>query len=211
MLEIDLAGARVALLAQKALWWAARKTLVVADVHWGKSGHFRKHGIAIPGAATVRDGQRLADLVRSTGAERLVFAGDLFHSRHNQEVDDFGHWRAQHAGLHIDLVLGNHDILPADAYEAWNLKVHREILDLAPFCIAHDAVESPLYVLHGHLHPGIKLYGAGRQSLALSCFADDGRRMILPAFGDFTGRHFLVGSRFRHLYAVGESEVIRIK
>jgi DNA ligase-associated metallophosphoesterase len=211
MLQIDLKGEEVQLLPQKALWWPAQNTLVVADVHWAKTGHFRKHGIAVPASATVRDGQRLAALIAMTGAGRLIFAGDLFHSRHNKEVDDFGHWRASHSDLQIDLVLGNHDILPAAAYDQWNLTVYREQLVLEPFCIAHDHLDSAQFVLHGHIHPGIRLYGTGRQSLALSCFAQDSKRMILPAFGDFTGCYFLEQSSFRHLYAVGEKEVIQIK
>src|SRR5690349_2361179 len=90
MTEILLQGASLVLLPERAVWWPDRKTLVVADVHWGKSAHFRKHGIPMPGGTQDRDSLRLARLIREYGAERLVIAGDLFHSRHNAEVADFG-------------------------------------------------------------------------------------------------------------------------
>ena len=47
-------------------------------------------------------------------ADLLLIAGDLFHSRQNNEVEQFGHWRSQHTSVHIDLVTGNQDILPGE-------------------------------------------------------------------------------------------------
>jgi DNA ligase-associated metallophosphoesterase len=212
MLEIELAGEHVALLPQRALWWPAQKSLIIADVHWGKSGHFRRHGIALPQKTGQRDEMRLAALVSNFKAERLIIAGDLFHSTDNAEVENFSHWRTAHHSLHIDFVMGNHDILPAARYEGWKLEVHREKLLLHPFCISHDSIkDEEAFVIHGHIHPGIKLYGRGRQALSLACFAQDKDRMILPAFGSFTGCFYLEQTQFSRLYAVGEEEVIQVR
>lgn len=211
-MEIDLAGERVTLLPQKALWWPAQKTLFIADVHWGKAGHFRKHGIALPRKTGQADDARLAALVRNFGAEQLVIAGDLFHSADNAEVENFTHWRAAHPDLRIHFVMGNHDILPHDRYAGWGLEVHPATLSLGPFYISHDdSKDVDKFLIHGHIHPGVKMYGRGREGLSLACFAQDGHRMILPAFGSFTGCYYLHQSDFRHLYGVGDEAVIQIK
>ena len=211
MLEIELAGERVSLLPQKALWWPAQKTLMIADVHWGKGGHFRKHGIALPMRTGQANETRLAALIRNHDAERLIIAGDLFHSADNAEVENFTHWRAAHSGLHIDFVVGNHDILRLERYEAWGLTLHPHTLELSPFLIAHDCVESNLFVIHGHIHPGVRVNGRGRAGVAVSCFAQDANRMILPAFGAFTGNYYLRVEDFEKMYAVAEEEVIQLR
>ena len=59
MLEIELEGEKIALLPERALYWPAQHTLIVADLHWGKAGHFRKNGIAIPAQAQQRSAYAL--------------------------------------------------------------------------------------------------------------------------------------------------------
>lgn len=211
MVEIELAGERVLLLVQRALWWPSQKTLIIADVHWGKAGHFRRHGIAMPVRAGQSNETKLAALIKDLGTERLLIAGDLFHSADNAEVENFTHWRRAHESLHIDFVMGNHDILSRERYAGWNLTLHPETLHLAPFLIAHDCVESAHFVIHGHIHPGVRIGGRGRAGVAVACFAQDARRMILPAFGAFTGNYYLEPARFTAMYAVGEDEVIRLR
>jgi DNA ligase-associated metallophosphoesterase len=210
MLQISLQGEEMALLPQRALYWPAQKTLIVADLHWGKSGHFRKHGIAIPGSTQTQDEIRLATLVREYAIERLIIAGDLFHSRHNKEVDLFTHWRNAHSSLHIDFVTGNHDILAPELYDNWNLSIHHEGLQAVPFYIAHDeAADCGSFCIHGHIHPAVRITGKGRASIKLSCFAQDANRLILPAFGEFTGNYLLEPSHHRHIYVIAGSEVVK--
>src|ERR1044071_1772764 len=176
MLDIVLQGESVKLLAERALYWPAQKMLIVADLHWGKSAHFRKHGIAIPGSTQTRDEVKLARLVREYSAERLVIAGDMFHSRHNAEVDIFTHWRNAHQSLHIDLVPGNHDILPKEMYTGWNLQLHDQ-LKTSPFLIVHDApADCTDFCIHGHVHPAIRISRRGHNSIKLCCFCEDENR-----------------------------------
>jgi DNA ligase-associated metallophosphoesterase len=212
MLGIQLCGEEIFLLPEKALWWPAQQTLILSDVHWGKSGHFRKHGIAVPLGSQQQDEQKLSGLIHSLAPHRLIFAGDLFHSSHNKEIDTFGDWRKAHSNLHIDLVAGNHDILPEDFFASWNVMLYRETLLLSPFLIAHDDVrEAGFFTIHGHVHPGIKIYGKGRQSMALSCFCEEKNRLILPAFGSFTGRYYVEADQFNHVYVVAENIVLQWK
>ncbi len=213
MLQMDLEGEAIALLAERALWWEKEKTLIVADIHWGKSAHFRKHGIAIPLQTQTNDEMRLANLLRGKKAERLVIAGDLFHSKTNMQVDFFSHFRNHHQSLHIDLVIGNHDILNEEQYNSFDLAHHKDCFTMLPFCIAHDKIDSEHFVIHGHIHPALRIKSKGynQPTLKLCCFAQDDERMILPAFGQFTGTCVLDETNYKHLYLVAESEVIQWK
>ena len=76
----SLAGERVELLADRALYWPAGETLFVADVHLGKAAAFRAGGIALPRGGTQADLARLAALLARTHARRLVVLGDFLHA-----------------------------------------------------------------------------------------------------------------------------------
>lgn len=212
-MELTLQGVQLSLLAERAIWWKQEKTLIVADLHWGKAGHFRKHGIAIPAQSQTKDEQRLAQLLQQTGAERLVIAGDLFHSHHNAQVEMFRHFRQHHRTLQMELVIGNHDILEDQVYDDLQLTFHKECLDIAPFCIAHDFIASSHFVIHGHVHPALRIKSPGynQPALRLCCFAQDDKRMILPAFGKFTGTHLLNPTLFQQLYLIADDKVIAWK
>ena len=200
------------LLSQKAVYWTKEKTLIAADLHWGKTGHFRKNGVAIPASSQHGDEIILSNLIRSTGAERLIIAGDFFHSKENNETLSFKHWRNAHESLEMVLVMGNHDILPEERYEEWGLKVYHEIMDVGPFIISHDVLDNPnKFYLHGHLHPSCKVKGKTRFSVTLPCFCIDKQRMILPAFGSFTGSKKIHQPNFKEIYVVAEDAVVQWK
>lgn len=210
--ELLLQGERLYLLPERAVWWPAQKTLIVSDLHWGKSAHFRKHGIPMPGGTQEKDSMRLAGLVRQYGTERMIIAGDCFHSQHNKEVDGFGTWRAAHAALHIDFIPGNHDILPLHFYDDWRLTVHEQGLLTAPFFISHDEVQAPAhFTIHGHIHPGVRLQGPGRYAFPLPAFCIGVDCMVLPAFGQFTGCHLVKASSYRQVFVIGDGKVLQWK
>lgn len=212
MHEISLEGEQLYLLPERAIWWPAQRAIILSDVHWGKSAHFRKHGIPMPGSTQERDAGRLAAIIRRHDAAQLIIAGDLFHSRHNSEVDDFSHWRSLHAGLRIQFVMGNHDILPAHFYQSLHFEVHREGLEIGPFYIAHDDVpRAGRYTIHGHLHPGVSMRGLGMKAVSLPCFCIGGHAMVLPAFGRFTGCKRIEPAHYKHVYVVGEEKVLQLK
>lgn len=212
MLQIELQGETICLLPEKAIYWLAQKAIIVADLHWGKTGHFRKHGIAIPVNTQVNDEIRLAGIIQQYKAERLIVAGDLFHSVHNNEVESFGHWRDSHPDLQIDLVIGNHDILDSSLYTKWNIALHQEILNIGPFTISHDNIETADgFVLHGHVHPSVKLVQNRHMGIKLPCFCQTAGKMLLPAFGDFTGSKLQEIEAHQHIYVITETEVIQWK
>lgn len=193
------------------MWWPVQKTLIVADLHWGKTAHFRKHGIAVPLDTQQKDEQRLAQLVSNCAAERLIVAGDMFHSRENKEVDNFAHWREAHQQLAIDLVIGNHDILPEEHYTAHGIYLHEEVLDAGSFMFSHDELEAPeKFYIHGHIHPCYSIQARGRnKNVRLPCFCMNRQRMVLPSFGGFTGSHDITGDGYENIYLVAEKDVIQ--
>lgn len=185
-LDIVLGGEPVRLLADRALYWPARRRLLLADLHLGKADTFRAAGIALPRGGTALDLSRIASLVEASGARAVWVLGDLLHGR-----IDLSSWRAawnafraRHPRLEFAVVDGNHDRalhragldieLPGDA-----------VLD-GPFVLRHAPGRDPRgHVLCGHLHPVLKLPGQPRTPaywLQPGC-------TVLPAFSAFTGGH----------------------
>jgi len=195
---VTLAGERVELFAERALYWPRGRTLFVADVHLGKAAAFRAGGVPLPGGSTAADLARLARLIAATRAERLVVLGDFLHAaagRTDALAQAFAAWRERHRALSLTLVRGNHDERAGDPPEAWGIEVVAEPHPAAPFLLCHappeddDPASGALfgYALSGHVHPGVRISGAGAQSERLPCFVLGKNRAILPAFGRFTG------------------------
>lgn len=203
------------LLPQKAIYWQQQKALIIADVHFGKVGHFRKAGIAIPRDMEQNDLATLSDLIYEYQAEKLLFLGDLFHSDMNNDWDWFILWRSQFPQLQIILIKGNHDIIADSNYERLNIQLHDELL-IAPFLMLHHPLsETQLqtaagYVLCGHIHPGVSLSGRARQSVTLPCFAFGSKQAILPSFGKFTGKVAIRSQQTDQIFAVLKDKVIAI-
>ncbi|MFT6748906.1 MAG: metallophosphoesterase superfamily enzyme, partial [Flavobacterium sp.] len=62
----------------------------------------------------------------------------------------------------------------------------------------------------GHIHPGIKLKGKGKQFVKLSCFYVKENQIILPSFGTFTGNYFVSPTKNEQIYAIVDKEVVKI-
>src|SRR5688500_20381215 len=93
---------------ERTLFWEDQRTLIAADLHVGKTGHFRKEGIAVPQAVYRDDLHRLLSQILFFKAERLIIVGDLTHSSANLEMDLFRRWRKDFPLLEVVLVKGNH-------------------------------------------------------------------------------------------------------
>jgi uncharacterized protein len=104
--EVDLRGERVQLLPQRALFWPAQRTLIVADTHFAKDDIFRRAGIALPRGPAIADLQRLSMLITQHQAQRLLILGDFVHGALHTG-DSFWHafrvWRTSHAQLNIEV------------------------------------------------------------------------------------------------------------
>lgn len=189
--EHVVAGERVVMLPERALWLPLHHTLLVADLHWGKAAAIRAAHVPVPSGTTSADLERLSQALLRTGATRLVVLGDLLHARHGRHPDTLGTiatWRMQHAALRIDLVRGNHDAHAGDPPAELEIQCTSEALRIGAFIGLHEPAErEDGYVIAGHLHPHVSLGGRGRQHVRLPAFVFGPRRAVLPAFSSFTG------------------------
>jgi DNA ligase-associated metallophosphoesterase len=211
MFEIDVGGVRLGLLAQRAAYLVDERCLLVADAHIGKAVSFRRLGVPVPRGTTAQTLQALSDALAATGAERVVFLGDLLHSRHAHApgaLDALAAWRRQHAALELLLVRGNHDDHAGDPPPNLGISAVDEPLHLGGLALCHHPQSHPgAYVLAGHLHPCVTLAGQAHQRLRLPCFHFGATFGVLPAFGAFTGMQVLRPQAGDRVFVVAGQEV----
>ncbi len=211
---MDVRGERLVLLPERAVYWPRRKALLVADTHWGKAAAFRAASVAVPAGTTEDDLGRLDRALRRTGARRLLVLGDLLHARTGRApatLDAVARWRERNRRLRITLVRGNHDVRAGDPPPEWDFEVVDEPHDLAPFRLRHHPAEKGSeYVLAGHLHPAVRLYGPGDMVERLPCFRFGRAEALLPAFGSFTGTALIHPRPGDRIFVLADGEVIAV-
>src|SRR4029079_7581374 len=126
------------LTALRSIFWEEQKALIVSDLHFGKTGHFRKSGIPVPQTIYKEDLQRLVSLLNYFKPAQLIVVGDFFHSHENTELDLFKRWGNDFPDLKIILVRGNHDILKDSWYKEADIEVIEKELLQRPFLFMHD-------------------------------------------------------------------------
>jgi len=195
----------VVLHAGRALEWPRARTLFVADVHLGKAAAFRAGGVPLPRGSTASDLDRLARLITQTNAARLVVLGDFLHAKAGRVAaltQAFVAWRARHAHVDVLLVRGNHDTRAGDPPPEWRVRCVDEPHALPPFLACHHLADPRSgYALCGHVHPGVRIAGAG-ESARLPCFVLGRERAILPAFGRFTGLADIAAAHDERIVAI---------
>lgn len=198
--------------SQRSIFWEEEKVLIVSDLHFGKTGHFRKWGIGVPQNIYKEDLQRLVNLLHHFQPSQLIVVGDFFHSSVNTELDWFKRWRDDFSHIKVILVRGNHDILKDSWYEETAIDVIYPTLQLGPFLFSHDQCDanSSLYSFCGHIHPGILVHGLGKQSLRFPCFYFGQTHCILPAFSKFTGAVAMDKAAAKAVYAIVENELVKM-
>ncbi len=197
----------------RAIFWEDEKALIVSDTHFGKTGHFRKHGIAVPPQVYQEDLQRFFNLIHEFKVEKIIIVGDFFHSVANEELNLFLKWRKDFLSIHFILVRGNHDILHNNWYTSADIKVHDGVFTLKGFQFVHDPAalaptEKTLFTFSGHIHPGISIKGMAKQSLKFPCFYFTQQQCILPAFSKFSGLKIMKQKRGTQIFILNEEAVI---
>ena len=207
---VALAGERLWLLARKAVYWPARRLLIIADIHFGKAAAFRALGVPVPHGTTTQNLQALDALLAAHDCAEIVFLGDFLHARAAHAAATVAAmlaWRARHPGVRLTVVRGNHDAHAGDPAAALGIRMVDEphtVGDLS-FC-HHPDTPAPGYVLAGHVHPVFHLR-AGRGSLRLPCFLLRANRAILPAFGAFTGGHAVRPAAGERVYVTADAAI----
>jgi uncharacterized protein len=210
-LEIEVAGERLILHPEKVLWWPARRTLFLADTHFGKAATFRAHGVPISDETLQHDLGRLSSVIDSTGCQRLIVLGDLIHARRGRSpvtLNRVSEWRRAHPAIAIELVRGNHDRAAGPPLDDWNITILPDSFRDGPFVCRHDPVAAEDgFVLAGHLHPKILLPLEAGGKVKLACFWRRPGLLVLPAFGSFIDSAVVQPENGDSVYAVGEGAV----
>lgn len=211
--EIELARERLWLLPERAAYWPRLKTLLIADAHLGKAAAFRHAGVPVPSGTTDENLQRLTTLIETLDTERVVFLGDMLHSRvaRVSSAEAFIRWRAHHAAVEMILVRGNHDRHAGDPPCEWQVECVDDpmIVDDIALCHMPRAVEGT-YAIAGHTHPAATLTGHAREHVRLPCFLFTQTYAILPAFGPFTGMADVEAGKGDRLYVVAGDRVLDV-
>jgi DNA ligase-associated metallophosphoesterase len=213
------------LTTDRTMYWEEEKALIVSDLHFGKTGHFRKSGIAVPSSLYKEDLQRLVTQIQYFQPSQLIIVGDMFHSHANKELELFLKWRSDLSEINIQLIRGNHDILKEDWYEYAGIQLNRQNYSVNNFHFVHDItdqlnhkegfVKNPVkgsaYFFSGHIHPGIRIHGSGKQSLCFPCFYFGKKYAVLPAFSRFTGVAMIYPEAEEQVFAIVDQELIRLQ
>jgi uncharacterized protein len=180
MHAFTLAGADLIALPSGALFWPAEALLCVSDLHFGKSERLaRRGGSLLPPYETRATLERLDADIEATKARQVVCLGDSFDdltAAEGLDPDDQLWLTRLMAGREWIWIEGNHDAGPVDLGGS-----HLAQLSLAPLQFRHIATDKTPEI-SGHYHPKARL--AGR---AMRCFLLDSQRLILPAYGAYTG------------------------
>lgn len=185
--RIRLNGADLTADPSGALVWPARRTVVVADLHLEKGSAFAARGQLLPPYDTRATLERLAALIAKHRPERLVCLGDSFHdSEAGERLAAADRARLQRLTGSCDWVwiAGNHDPEPPDDLGG---RIAAELID-GPLAFRHQARANRGVAgeVSGHWHPKAAVHLPPKR-ISAPCFVSDGRRLVLPAFGAYTG------------------------
>lgn len=186
MVPFSFAGHALAALPEGALFWPARRALLVADLHFEKASWFARFGQMLPPYDSIATLSALAKLVESTEAAEIWCLGDSFHdaagcerlSPHAQQV-----LRGLTASRRWTWITGNHDSGMVDRCGG---EVVAEAM-VNGLVLRHEAESRETRPeLSGHFHPKLRVRVRGR-SVSRRCFVATASKLILPAFGALTG------------------------
>lgn len=180
-------GERLMLDPAGAAFWPARHVLVVSDLHLEKGSAAARSGSLLPPFDTRATLEKLHLLVRRYRPEKIVALGDSFHDSRGIErigAADRAKLDAMTRQAHFIWITGNHDSAPSglagESVAAW-----RE----GPFVFRHQAearMNGRGAEISGHYHPKASVQTRA-QRISRPCFVSDGLRLMLPAFGAYTG------------------------
>lgn len=213
-LQLECAGESLLLLPDRALLWPAQRTLFIADLHLGKSEVFRRSGIPIPEGDTLTDLGRLDRILAAREVQRIVLLGDFVHAASpgaSTHGNAFAAWRAARSQVEFVVVAGNHDRRAAgrELADVVDWELHER--QIGPFVCRHHPAPSPHgYVLSGHIHPVISLYGSHRERARVPVCWLRPDYAVLPSFGSFTGGGEIEPAPADRLYAFAAERVWRV-
>jgi DNA ligase-associated metallophosphoesterase len=183
--EFSFAGTRLRALGSGALWWPDQDLLCISDLHFGKTERVaRRSGQTLPPYETRDTLTRLASDLAMTGARTVICLGDSFDDLKAAESlpEDERLWiTGLQAGRRWVWIEGNHDPGPIGLGGA-----HLRQFSQDPLTFRHVATLDGQGEISGHYHPKAQLHARQRR-ITRPAFLYDARRLILPAYGTYTG------------------------
>lgn len=199
---VHLAGQRLMLDPMGALFWAEQRLLAVSDLHLEKGSSFARKGMLLPPWDTHATLDRVALLLRRWSPATVVALGDSFHDSDGcnrlPAAEQQRLWKMTAAHRFV-WVLGNHDPAPPEGLGGeWTAN-----FEAGPIVFRHEAVSTGgAGEVVGHHHPKATIT-ARTGSVSRPCFVFDGRRLMMPAFGAYTGGLDVHDPAIRRLFPRG--------
>jgi DNA ligase-associated metallophosphoesterase len=182
--RVDVAGISLLADLSGALFWEQERLLVVSDLHLEKGSSYARRGVLLPPYDTAATLSRLAAVMVRHDPRTVIALGDSFHDRDAHDrlsAPDRDAVTAMQQGRDWIWIAGNHDpALPDDL----GGQVAGEVA-IGPIVFRHEPTGAAGEIA-GHLHPKARVATRGR-SVERRCFAADGERMVMPAFGAYAG------------------------
>ena len=197
--HVSVAGHKMRPLAAGALYWEAEDTLLVADLHLEKGAAFAALGMLLPPYDTRTTLERLSKVIGAVDPARVVALGDSFHRNHSPThlaAEDLGFLLKLQHGREWYWICGNHDPhLPASIGGTVCAT-----LTICGITLRHEpsAAQAPREIA-GHLHPVARIARRGAV-IRRRCFAADGNRLVMPAFGAYAGGLNVLDEAFGPLF-----------
>jgi hypothetical protein len=203
---IAICGAELVADSSGALYWPAEAALLVADLHLEKGSSLARQGVMLPPYDTRETLLRLGEVIGRYKPQSVIALGDSFHDSDGSgriAGEDLDRLRALQKGRDWIWALGNHD--PRISADAGGRQC--DVLALGGLTLRHEPAAEPIRgEIAGHLHPAAKLVANGG-SIRRPCFVGNGHRLVMPAFGAYTGGLNVLDAAFRRLFAGGEFAV----
>lgn len=197
---IGVLGVVMEAFPEGALWWADPRLLVVADLHLEKGSSLARRGQMVPPYDTGETLARLARVIARLQPRTVVALGDSFHDGEaaaRLSAADRDLLVSLQAGRDWIWIAGNHD--PGRPADLGGMALDE--LATGPLIFRHEPRPGKADgEVAGHLHPSARVYGRGK-SVRRRCFAGDGHRLILPAFGAYAGGLDIRDPAFTGLFA----------
>ncbi len=214
MEAIELSGVKLKLLAKKAIFLSDAHSLLVSDVHLGKSETFQAAGIPISNQVNQSTLQRLQGLCETFHPKTLFILGDLFHSKLALVDEVLECWFQFLTATQVDvtLILGNHDRALIPTLSQLSIECSATPIQVENVVLSHEPSPQPGCLnICGHVHPCVRLKSK-LDNLRLPCFYLDQTQnmLILPSFGEFTGGYEMPLTRNSMAYVVAGDRVIAI-
>jgi DNA ligase-associated metallophosphoesterase len=183
---VTVAGVALAADCLGALFWPDEGALAVADLHFEKGSSFARRGQLLPPYDTTETLSRLARLIAHYAPRTVIALGDNFHDGGGPgrlSAENRASLTALQRGRDWVWIAGNHDPNPVGGVGG----TFAAMLSIGPLTFRHlPSRDSPEGEIAGHLHPIARVAQRGR-AVSRRCFASDGKALVMPAFGAYTG------------------------